>query len=296
MSFSEEALPSTNPALNVACSGRSRPPRLFHDVAAFLLVLTHSCLENMIYLPFPVGTIIKHIENLLDPWTHPFVEALEGFVLGILAAVDGKIYNTTSGSIKGCILCTSVRLKSVTSHLLRRGLIGMSADFWVKNEAALKEHVQTAIDFANKYPLLRLFTHVFGNLSSHLAAAVSDWLVKQSEVEDKSIQSVAEESVAQGELQEPEANAIELRSLRPYLEDASLKETFVAAANGFIVEDQVACLKEGFGEEEIEEVKKLQEDNGPQPQKDEPPDVLELIEIGWLLGASSSKPRKISAK
>lgn len=269
------------------------PTRLLHDSASHLISFSHACFEKITHLPFPMGTIIKCVEGVVDPWTHPLVEALECHGLNILAAMDDKIY-AIGTFVEGCVFCTAARLKVVSTLLFKRGLIGTSADLWLKYEATVKEDIQKAVRLANKFPLVNLATPLFCAISTPLARAISDWLVKQGERIDKGMEVTNDSFVVQKEQVEHDCLTTELKG-------SSYMEVVHIAGKDVDMDDVDVGVREGKDVDADVDVdagvraeKTAEEPVGSIEEEDYLPDVLEMIDSSWLLGmaAASSLHKK----
>lgn len=175
-------------------SSQKAPIRPLHASACYLISLTHTLLERITHMPFPIGTIIKFIETAIDRWTHPLTHSLERHGLYILGAIDDKICALGSFA-EGCIFCTAAQLKAVLSLLYTQGLVGTSAGLWLKYEGTVTDDIQKVVCLANKVPLVNLVTPVVCTVSSPLARAISDWLLKQGGRVEKGTQT-ADSSLA----------------------------------------------------------------------------------------------------
>eukprot|EP00250_Pteridium_aquilinum_P009143 c18469_g1_i1 orf=182-1018(+) len=170
--------------------------RPLHDCACFLISLTRTLLERMTHLPFPIGTVVKCTEAMVDRCAHSLIQSLECHGLCILAAIDDKILAMVAFA-EGCAFCKVTGVKRVLSLLRTQALIETSAGLWLRYEKIVKKDIQKALCLANKLPLVHRLTPVICAVSSPLAVAISDWLLKQVERIEKGSQTVESMLVTQ---------------------------------------------------------------------------------------------------
>lgn len=70
-------------------------------------------------------------------------------------------------------------------QVCERGMIGGAANTWVKYEVAVKSKSADALNFVNRLPVLGAFVPVVYTVGTPIASAISSWLVKHSEAQDK---------------------------------------------------------------------------------------------------------------
>lgn len=88
-----------------------------------------------------------------------------------------KLHNL-SGQATGAIVTAVGRVRD-------SGVIGAAADTWVEYESLVKTKSQQALQYAGEVPLLNIFVPIVHAVGAPVASAVSGWLVKQSEIQDK---------------------------------------------------------------------------------------------------------------
>jgi len=66
-----------------------------------------------------------------------------------------------------------------------RGMLGGAANTWVKYEVTVKSKSADTLKFVKRLPLLGAFVPVIYTLGTPIASAISSWLVKHSDAQDR---------------------------------------------------------------------------------------------------------------
>lgn len=79
----------------------------------------------------------------------------------------------------------ATKLFTAYGRVRGRGVIGAAADTWVDYESLVKSKSVQALKLAENIPLLNVLVPIFQAVGAPVGIAVSDWLVKRSEIHDK---------------------------------------------------------------------------------------------------------------
>ncbi|KAI5065787.1 hypothetical protein GOP47_0018411 [Adiantum capillus-veneris] len=254
-------------------SSKRRASGVFEDVASCCIVITHSCLGKLTSLPFPMGDIMEAVEEAVVP--------IERFTLRLLTALDDQIYGIIM-RIEGSITSASEKSTLVLRLVRERGVLGMSADFWVQHEVSIREWLQRTIDFVDTIPLIGVATPFVCTVSAPSMNAMSDWLVGHSQSQDKAIQfhhKMSDKMEA--------VYSQDLLSIRNAIKDAKEDEATKAMSAPPKDTEEGNLQAKGVKEEEIVEAKD-KEVTDEQSDGSEVSAVLDMIDSGWLLGSGGA--------
>ncbi|KAL3691954.1 hypothetical protein R1sor_005605 [Riccia sorocarpa] len=182
--------------------------KIFEDVGSVVIRLMHFTFRKARTLPCPLGTSISYFEDTLGPWVRPFVAGVEEETLRLLSLVDDKLNAATDVALKPLRPLVSVfviplqivfseldpeKLQAGLEKLRRRGIIGCTADAWVKYEPLIKDKSKGVYKLVRRLPGSSLPVYFFHDIGSPAVAAISQWLIDQSEKKDKLVTSTSEE-------------------------------------------------------------------------------------------------------
>ncbi|MCO5579322.1 hypothetical protein L7F22_033177 [Adiantum nelumboides] len=251
---------------------------LFEDVASCCILITNSFLDKLASLPFPLGTIMEAVQEVVMPIVHP----VEGFTLRLLTTLDDQIYGIVVG-IEGSITSAWEKVNHVVKLLGERGILGMSADSWVQNESSIREALQRMIDFVNDIPLIGVATPFLCTISAPLVNSISDWLVEHSQSQDKTIQFHHKEGMKLLDKSEAETGG-DFGGVNDVKDIGRDEGTKAVKAEE---EAEEGNTEKGAKEEEIVETKD-KEVTDKENDAREVTAVLEMIDSGWLLGSAGA--------
>ncbi|KAL2622103.1 hypothetical protein R1flu_002308 [Riccia fluitans] len=177
---------------------------VFEDVGSLVIKVAHFYFRKVRTLPSPLGSSISYIEDTLSPWLQPLVTSVEEEGLHLLSLVDQKISSATDAALRPLKPLVSVfviplqivlseldpvKLESNLEKLRRRGIIGCTADAWVKYEPVVRKKSQGVYKLVRKIPGSSLAVYVCHDIGSPVVSAISQWLVDHSEKKGKLVTS-----------------------------------------------------------------------------------------------------------
>lgn len=109
--------------------------------------------------------------------------ALGRIVIGKVPLVSGFVSNAKGiysifGQVTTVASCAYDQIRD-------RGVIGATADTWVKYEVTVKSKSSDSLKFVERIPLLSAFVPVIYTVGTPITSAISSWLAKHSEVQGR---------------------------------------------------------------------------------------------------------------
>ncbi|CAK9235929.1 unnamed protein product [Sphagnum jensenii] len=299
-------------------------PKLLERVGLGVLSLSCSVFQSVKQLPFPFGSTVRVVEDVIGPPLQPLVTYVKNQSLNMLSYVDDQlclIGGEVEKQVPGVsdILCKAQDLHvlswKVANRVCRRGLVGAAADVWVEYEVVVKSKSEEALNLANKVTLLRIFVPVVQTIGVPLAQAGSNWLVRHSEVEDKHLvvcekdASVLQMNQLDTDLDEKSMNAVEVASegssvkaqqqdgavIKQVVETPQYEDPQGAVSEYPRDESPEGDVQEVYQDEIMEEETQENESSTEGPQKsqlnddsDEADELINLFQSSWSFNPGTS--------
>lgn len=191
----------------------------------------------------------------------------------------------------------ATKLFTAYGRVRGRGVIGAAADTWVDYESLVKSKSVRALKLAENIPLLNILVPIFQAVGAPIGLAVSDWLVKRSEIHDKHLVlqegcSLPDENVSK--VGEDEKHLLVIHSEAEFhssmnREDHGEDEKHLFVANTAAVDNHPSVHSQGTGDQEINAVNDQQQ--MPSQSSSESPASLDAVEpqkATFIQGAGTS--------
>jgi len=267
-------------------------------------------------LPCLVGPVIAVVEDIVGPHLQPLASSVENRGIYYLSLADEQLFAiggvveknvplvpTLVKNAKGFhsyLEQAATKLFTAYGRVRGRGVIGAAADTWVDYESLVKSKSVRALKLAENIPLLNVLVPIFQAVGAPVGLAVSDWLVKRSEIHDKHLVLqegclLPNENVSK--VGEDEKHLLVIHSEAEFHssmnhQDRGEDEKHLFVANTAAVDNHPSVNSQGTGNQEINAVDDQQQmpsqASSEGPKESASLDAVEPQKAAFIQGAGTS--------